>query len=539
MKNIPNNFQIIHEIFDLRYENLNLMIAYNINNAIELGEFLTGDNKLMPRKKREEFPTEDQLLYDFILDNVHLYKDPNSSSVFFAYPIEVHAKSYTNQLIFEIMRDIFSAKLILTLTEPPNFNLNFQQQKELEIFRLFEVVARILRNVMRYRVSSIMIVKGEEKPVTNLMEIERNYLEIIDRYTKNLNATPNGKLLARFIINRDNIIFLKGFTELNHAKVFSRLDKIPDTTLNNYDYLNQNHILTDCWYTSANIGLIHSMNSLPSALDSELAKTKSSTTSLSKMLRLESKIERIHDVLSTFLDCMNTTNTTALSQCFQNLNQDLADFDNPSVTNFTSKGYNYSAMMCFIHVWLDVISNVEYISESKIWTRELEKYLRMLRVMNEWYHRLRTTYYQIDTSPKEEIVESLNGLLKELENDAENVVNYSNRNMMRDAYEAVKLNSIKANFTVSCMKITDGQKLQVRGNIVKLSLIMDRINCQEEIRIVEIFASDKVFIDTDILAVGKELMVSIFSPVWEVVLERIINLDGFSRNLTTQDYLVS
>lgn len=85
---------------------------------------------------------------------------------------------------------------------------------------------------------------------------------------------------------------------------------------------------------------------------------------------------------------------------------------------------------------------------------------------------------------------------------------------------------------VSCT----GRKLTIKGNFVRLGeffsqsgrLIQGDRTCNVEVvNWVEIYASNKLFIDNDINGQGKELNVIILAPIWVILQNRRFNLDGF------------
>ncbi|CAL8092059.1 unnamed protein product [Orchesella dallaii] len=91
----------------------------------------------------------------------------------------------------------------------------------------------------------------------------------------------------------------------------------------------------------------------------------------------------------------------------------------------------------------------------------------------------------------------------------------------------------KATFT--CENV--GEKVVIKGRFVKFSDFLtddDQFTfpCRNGLKELQIFASETVFIDKDILARGKELHLSILAPKWEVVAQgqvgqkRLISLDG-------------
>lgn len=68
-------------------------------------------------------------------------------------------------------------------------------------------------------------------------------------------------------------------------------------------------------------------------------------------------------------------------------------------------------------------------------------------------------------------------------------------------------------------------KLVVTGQNIKLSKVM-QILCRKPIQYIEVFALNKLYIDTDIDKTGQSVQISLISPIWEIVSQRKIILDG-------------
>lgn len=97
----------------------------------------------------------------------------------------------------------------------------------------------------------------------------------------------------------------------------------------------------------------------------------------------------------------------------------------------------------------------------------------------------------------------------------------------------VELDKIKLNFLYKTLDTTlkfnlsfpcNGQKLIMKGHNIKLSDIA-KVSCPE-IKFIEIFALNKVFIDTNFNKTGKKVSLSIIAPTWEIIGGPQIILDG-------------
>lgn len=94
---------------------------------------------------------------------------------------------------------------------------------------------------------------------------------------------------------------------------------------------------------------------------------------------------------------------------------------------------------------------------------------------------------------------------------------------------SARLNTLKSmlhqtlNYDIETKCITD--KLVVTGQNIKMSEVM-QILCKKPIQYIEVFALNKLYIDTDIDKTGQSVQISLISPIWEIVNQRKIILDG-------------
>jgi hypothetical protein len=91
-----------------------------------------------------------------------------------------------------------------------------------------------------------------------------------------------------------------------------------------------------------------------------------------------------------------------------------------------------------------------------------------------------------------------------------------------DALRRVLRATGRETMTISCL---DGQAVLAKGAYVTLSKVL-LYTCTSKVKSIEIFASEEVLIDVDILKVGEEMQVRILAPRWRVKGHRIISLSG-------------
>ncbi|XP_065208956.1 uncharacterized protein LOC135837566 [Planococcus citri] len=121
-------------------------------------------------------------------------------------------------------------------------------------------------------------------------------------------------------------------------------------------------------------------------------------------------------------------------------------------------------------------------------------------------------------------------ILKKCYPDYESIFENS-QNMMVDKS---KLNNLKTVLNLGLQNSSsyscDSNKLVIKGTYVKLGDVPDihKKECKVPTKFVEIFASNKIFINSDLdtSKIGEEVQLSIIAPMWDVQGSRTIKLDG-------------
>ncbi|XP_051165539.1 uncharacterized protein LOC127284239 [Leptopilina boulardi] len=102
---------------------------------------------------------------------------------------------------------------------------------------------------------------------------------------------------------------------------------------------------------------------------------------------------------------------------------------------------------------------------------------------------------------------------------------------MKLAFFTIKNNTINREVNYSCLSLNNQfYKLEIRGKIIKFDDIFKKNYCSGKVKIIQLFAWEKIIIDRDLIKIGEELQLNIIGPIWEIVFQRIINLDGATAN---------
>ncbi|PNF35396.1 hypothetical protein B7P43_G01748, partial [Cryptotermes secundus] len=102
------------------------------------------------------------------------------------------------------------------------------------------------------------------------------------------------------------------------------------------------------------------------------------------------------------------------------------------------------------------------------------------------------------------------------------IESYDNITLKLDSLRRVLRATGRGRTTISCL---DGQTVLARGAYVTLSDVLP-YKCTSKAKSIEIFASEEVLIDADILKNGEEMQVRILAPRWRVKGHRIISVGG-------------
>lgn len=183
------------------------------------------------------------------------------------------------------------------------------------------------------------------------------------------------------------------------------------------------------------------------------------------------------------------------------------------------------------NVHLDLVQNLQilnFIEEELFIDRNFLSTLKKYFIKNKlWYAYLIGFYKKSIVSIKQNI-----NLNKELDFHTKN--SYDTKIKRKVIYTVKMLLEILHDREPTCF-IDENNilKLTMLGNVLRTFDIPSAINnCENEHQLklqqIMLFAIEKVFIDTDLIAIGDELQVVIISPVWEIVGKRKIILNGSS-----------
>lgn len=504
--------------YDLKFPELILIISDNMANGDSLARYLTKGNTKKRNKNRQDIPNEQLPVFDFILNNIHMYEYPEIPPIF-VYPQQTD-EQLASIFAYEIVKATSNIKIILTSS---------LSKTENGVARIFNTAAKFLRNSKRYR-ESIRFVATNEKGVSKneVTKIWEGEIEgIIEDYIRS--SKTSGRQLAKFVIG--DIRILDGFTAKNYQNFVSYLNGLKQTRVDRQDFENIQILYTDCVFNFANHKMSSLVKSIKSSMSSHLSEESKSTSTLTGVLTMSEKLNLINRSLLEFFTCTINLDIETLGECFKKLNkikESGFEFD-----EIISKSEMYLSLFCYVYQASSIIlPEVEYVINPEEWTSELKNYETSLRGTTKWYNELVSIFQNVHQMTKENISQTLVDLSNELDDKIFEL------DQAKMAHETIKANAIKMEATSTFLRVENEIKLQVTGKFLRLSHILNDTDYPKRIKILEIFALEKIIIDRDLKANPNGLDVIIFAPIWEIVLERSINLDGVSEN-QIKDILVS
>ena len=214
------------------HQKLVILLADDMKDAITLAQFLSQNNRILPKKNQKDLDLSEKTLYDLVLENYHLYENVNTSTIFFAYPRNTENAVFARYISKEVMKNVKEVKVVLTLSNPSaNLDIeNFRKEKELRVRGIFKV----FRSVERFKnTTSFVVINGkftgnyrdDEDNLSTDEKEEIDYIKLIDSYVKSSNSSDSEKLLAIYVNDGTvKVIFSSGFTTKNYKKLITHIN---------------------------------------------------------------------------------------------------------------------------------------------------------------------------------------------------------------------------------------------------------------------------------------------------------------------------
>lgn len=496
---IPSNLCTVYEHFGAidsflrpKYEKLVLVIAEDFQDARTMAKYLSLDNRVHVESNKDRIPR--QLQRDIVNILSLLYYNNESSTFIFAYPINVPNKVLADYLTRKIIES--SGEISLVLTCPKII-------KSDTLDRMFQVTASIILNYTANIFIPLSVIPFDSnkcKLLTIYNELEKYFLHTF----KDFGDLSNPEVLINHIqlypnifTTKEKLIFhsvanLLTYKKSNHLEYFSCSEiKFPQTPRELFQILE---------FGTLNFNTsIHTDTTNFSCFGEKLFNLKTSSLSFAR----QTPMLTLSDVYS-FLNLLESTydNTFLLNDPNKRI-QYICNSDN----------FKIIQQLCFL----------KYISNSQKLFLTFEDFIiRNLVTKIHWFQALLIIFENVDQWNKGTISTELENLFNEIPKTGD-----YDEQLMTKAFNIVKSNAFKREVEVTCSELElNTYKFQVKGTFLKLGDILKNHHCPGKIKFFEIFSLEKIIIDEDLVQIGEEAQVNIIAPIWEILLNRTINLDG-------------
>ncbi|XP_043479699.1 uncharacterized protein LOC122509588 [Leptopilina heterotoma] len=491
---ICKHLKAINSFLKPKYEKLTLVIAADVQDAIKMAEYLSHNNRVQLENNELQIPQ--QLLSDVVKILSLLYYSNETSTFFFAYPTNMTNEILTNYLIHKIIDS--SEKKFVILTSNGEIEKN-------NLDHLFQVSSNILveySSSILFIPLSIVSFNSTMNPckiLPTFRKVEKYFRDTFVRFSESskdysswlkeikiANITTQEKVIFNSI---SFIVFL--VNNINNDKSFQCEQK----------KLTPEEFLTPLSFRR----LLKLNNSVKSNTTDEDVKC----------------LEQLWSTMvgSTLLSDSPFSNMTTLTDIL-NFLEFLEPIYKQISLRYEEESFGYICnnanleilqQFCFAHYAQD--GQLIELWESFIKTNFLVKI--------KWFRRLWTMFTNLDLWSEAKISSESEKLFNEIPKDGQ-----YDEQLMKKAFYIVNKN-MKLKIQVTCSQISKfTYKLQMKGNFFKLGNILKNHHCPKEIIFIEVFASDKIIIDEDLILDGEGTQVNIIAPVWEIISNKTINLDG-------------
>lgn len=474
-------------------------------DGIKLAEFLSDKNRLLPERTN--------LLYNELVENYHLYYSIETSAFIFVYP-----RNTTNEILAKYL-----TKRIIENAESLKIALTCEENNSIEALQnMFQFAGKILektdfkekKNIKESIIFSPLNANVKCGYLKAINKLEEYFYKKFSRFKdvdSNLfsNLYPN---VEHFTI-QETIEFnvIEPILTMKLVYGINDLCEIDQVFSHPLRVLVWNYVKSNLVEFSHQFGFLE-INETVKCLDLEISTKK--------------------DVLSNDLKFNMSTLTGVFNFfTFLQLNNDRLSFlhDKESfATLCNNHGQKLKIVDKFCHIRY-MLSEVD----TNFWSNYLRRFAKnYLEKKIVWFVKLRLLYdnkYGLNGS---EIKKEFRKVNEEIAKVGEN-----DEKLLRDAFFIVRNNTLNAEHNVTCSPFRNNKfyKIQVRGKLLRFSDIFGRNHCRGEIKFIELFALEKIIVDQDLMKVGEEIQLNIIAPIWEIVFDRVINLDGISGNDSVSD----
>lgn len=476
-----------------------------MKDSIKLAELLSNNQRLLPEEK-SYFSSNEKFIYNEMIKNYYLYH--NKGTYIFVYP-----KNVQNEILA-----IYLTKKILELTKELKITLTCSEKiDKVTINSMFHYGLEILNYDILNHYSEIsekinflpLSVKDENKFIIDIKKVENYFYENFSRFGTSL---KNDEFFNNINSNFEK---LSAKEQMEYLLIGPFLeDKKRNLTYKMNILIKNPQRILETNYLSKNSDLIKINNFLKFVDINDNLKSLAKKSSLLKFnLDFSSmNISSLKGIL-IYLDWINKFYKKIMAN---------KPKDHEIIEKFMKKFCNNNkfenlGIVCFIRYM-----NNDIYTEALKWISKSIFTVNYSQIEEEWFEKL-VAMYNSKISNQDLYEEILN-------------IN-EKQEIMKQVFFTVN-NLLNPQFIHLCSPLkNETYKLNIKGEFLIFSQILYKNYCPGKVIFLELLALDKIIIDEDLVSHDIKQII-IIAPIWEIVQQRIINLDGASeyQNLVSEKY---
>lgn len=447
-----------------------VIISNNMKKGIKKIEKLVV-NRVLPKRKREDFHYTHQFLYDLMLRNLYLFK--SSVHYYFLYPMNMlndALRTYWQNIIIE---NYFTTSFQFTIFE--------EHSDSPSTFDFTDITFPV-------------------NPIPNLDSSNELLFNSLHNFLKSLN-------------------YLRGM-------VFFKSDKI---TYDIKQYIARNIMYKLKVFKNSYKGDDY-YNSFSTVFETLEKQVQADNNSLTNLTCFEFfNLKRRNKISLSMLDMNDVFIFFDLIQSaykYISLNGD--DYSSDKQIFFDSQpNWKFIELFNFVKKVLygKDTGNIDTNQILKTTINSIETFTKEFLVKaNNWKDKLLSVYYNVNTLDKKKILNELQALYDEIPK-----MNLKNETLLKKilfiVYRSIRM---FLQGTISCSQLENGAyQFYVKTDILRLDEIVNKVYCPGEVESIQMFALNKIIFNVNMSERVKKMQVNITAPIWEVSSNVTVHLGDF------------
>ncbi|XP_043477522.1 uncharacterized protein LOC122508309 [Leptopilina heterotoma] len=488
-----------------KYEKLFLVIVDDMKDGIELANFISNESRVdLAEKIRYTNP----ILFTMIIENHYLYYSRKINTYILVYPRNVQNHLLATYLTKMTITSSKNLKIALTCKKEINkFTLNSMfliasEILELDMERYFD----LLQNKIIILPSNI---KEDDSSYQTMKDQLKKYL--IAKFTRYLDTTD----LDTWFRNQSNFKSLHFKDQLEYlALIFVQKNYFFNKKVQGQPLRKAgNFLVQDFLPTNLNIISIRYFS---------VFNYNPTDTCTKKMFLNYNKNHKETTDITSLRGLLSFPNwiTQSKQEMYinKNRNDKLIKKFIVDLCSSRSGKIKIVQMICIVRYVDGRRPNQEF------------KLLSLLQyfIVNYYYADEKAWFFKLESIFQNRISENRTQLLMKAQELYEEIfkIDEKKQKLMIEAFYIVN-NSLKSQINHSCSLLNNNgnYNLKLKGDVINFSQTLYTDYCPGKVSVLEMFATDKIVIDEDLISNELEQL-NIIAPIWEIISSRIIRLDG-------------